>query len=189
MRCAARMFPFGPPSIRGAVGNLPPVRPFIGMLLRDCRIPKSALRFITYPTRFDSRETERALKGSGIAVPRLEDYAWRLWGYWERHLDPDLFVDRTLKGKVRGKVVVITGGSSGIGLSTAKRVAEAGAITVIVARGKEELFKARDEMKAAGGKVFAYTADLSDMADCDRLVKKVLDEHGHVDVLINNAGR
>src|SRR3546814_817601 len=44
-------------------------------------------------------------------------------------------------------------------------------------------------MKAAGGKVFAYTADLSDMADCDRLVKKVLDEHGHVDVLINNAGR
>src|SRR3546814_20530639 len=59
----------------------------------------------------------------------------------------------------------------------------------IGARGKEELFKARDEMKAAGGKVFAYTADLSDMADCDRLVKKVLDEHGHVDVLINNAGR
>src|SRR3546814_7354343 len=99
------------------------------------------------------------------------------------------FVDRTLKGKVRGKVVVIAGGSSGIGLSTAKRVAEAGAVTVIVARGKEELFKARDEMKAAGGKVFAYTADLSDMADCDRLVKKVLDEHGHVDVLITNAGR
>src|SRR3546814_2283728 len=58
-----------------------------------------------------------------------------------------------------------------------------------LARGKEEVFKARDEMKAAGGKVIAYTADLSDMADCYRLVKKVLDEHGHVDVLINNAGR
>src|SRR3546814_6274379 len=56
-------------------------------------------------------------------------------------------------------------------------------------RSSDLLFKARDEMKAAGGKVFAYTADLSDMADCDRLVKKVLDEHGHVDVLINNAGR
>ena len=66
---------------------------------------------------------------------------------------------------------MITGGSSGIGLSTAQRVAEAGAITVIVARGEEELFKARDEMKAAGGKVFAYTADLADMADCDRLVE------------------
>jgi NAD(P)-dependent dehydrogenase (short-subunit alcohol dehydrogenase family) len=189
MRLDARMFAFVPPSIRGAVGNLPPVRRFVGMLLRDFRIPKQVMKFITYPTRFDSRETERALKGSGISVPPLDSYAWRLWDYWERNLDPDLFIDRTLKGKVRNKVVVITGGSSGIGLSTAKRVAEAGAVTVIVARGKEELFKARDEMKAAGGKVFAYTADLSDMADCDRLVEKILKEHGHVDVLINNAGR
>ena len=189
MRLDARMFAFVPSGIRGAVGNLPPVKRFIGMLLRDFKIPKEVLKFITYPTRFDSRETERALKGSGIVVPKLDTYAWRLWDYWERHLDPDLFIDRTLKGKVRNKVVVITGGSSGIGLSTAQRVAEAGAITVIVARGEEELFRARDEMKKAGGKVFAYTADLADMADCDRLVKKVLDEHGHVDILINNAGR
>lgn len=189
MRIDARMFAFVPGSIRMAVGNLPPVRRFIGMLLRDFKIPKEVLKFITYPTRFDSRETERALKGSGIAVPRLDDYAWRLWDYWERHLDPDLFIDRSLKGKVRNKVVVITGGSSGIGLSTAQRVAEAGATTIIVARGEEELFKARDDMKKAGGKVFAYTADLADMADCDRLVKTVLDEHGHVDILINNAGR
>ncbi len=189
MRIDARMFAFVPSGIRGAVGNLPPVKRFIGMLLRDFKIPKEVLKFITYPTRFDSREAERALKGSGIAVPKLEGYAWRLWDYWERHLDPDLFIDRTLKGKVRNKVVVITGGSSGIGLSTAQRVAEAGAITVIVARGEEELFKARDEMKKAGGKVFAYTADLADMADCDRLVKLVLEEHGHVDILINNAGR
>ncbi|HLM53565.1 MAG TPA: SDR family oxidoreductase [Pseudoxanthomonas sp.] len=189
MRLDARMFAFVPSGIRGAVGNLPPVKRFIGMLLRDFRIPRQLLKFITYPTRFDSREAERALKGSGIGVPRLDDYAWRLWDYWERHLDPDLFVDRTLKGKVRNRVVVITGGSSGIGLSTAKRVAEAGATTVIVARGEEELFKARDEMEKAGGKVFAYTADLADMADCDRLVKTVLEEHGQVDILINNAGR
>jgi NAD(P)-dependent dehydrogenase (short-subunit alcohol dehydrogenase family) len=189
MRIDARMFAFVPGGIRAAVGNLPPVKRFIGMLLRDFKIPKETLKFITYPTRFDNREAERALRGSGISVPPLESYAWRLWDYWERHLDPDLFVDRSLKGKVKGKVVVITGGSSGIGLSTAQRVAEAGAITVIVARGEEELFKARDEMKKAGGKVFAYTADLADMADCDRLVQTVLKEHGHVDVLINNAGR
>jgi NAD(P)-dependent dehydrogenase (short-subunit alcohol dehydrogenase family) len=189
MRLDARMFAFVPGGIRMAIGNLPPVRRFVGMLLRDFKIPKEVLKFITYPTRFDSRETERALKGTSITVPRLDDYAWRLWDYWERHLDPDLFIDRTLKGKVRNKVVVITGGSSGIGFSTAQRVAEAGATTVIVARGEEELFKARDDMKAKGGKVFAYTADLSDMADCDRLVKQVLEEHGHVDILINNAGR
>jgi len=189
MRIDARMFAFVPGGIRMAVGNLPPVRRFIGMLLRDFRIPKETLKFITYPTRFDNRETERALKGSGITVPALDSYAWRLWDYWERHLDPDLFVDRSLKGRVKGKVVVITGGSSGIGLSTAQRVAEAGATTIIVARGEEELFKARDDMKSRGGKVFAYTADLADMADCDRLVKTVLEEHGHVDILVNNAGR
>jgi NAD(P)-dependent dehydrogenase (short-subunit alcohol dehydrogenase family) len=189
LRVDARMFAFVPSSIRAAVGSLPPIRRFTGMLLRDFRIPREVLKFITYPTRFDSRETERALKGSGIAVPRLEDYAWRLWDHWERHLDPDLFVDRSLKGKVRGKVVLITGGSSGIGLATAQRVAEAGAITVIVARGEQELHAARDAMNAKGGKVFAYTADLSDLADCDRLIKTVLEAHGHVDVLINNAGR
>jgi NAD(P)-dependent dehydrogenase (short-subunit alcohol dehydrogenase family) len=189
MRIDARMFAFVPGGVRMAVGNLPPVRRLVGMLLRDFRIPRQTLKFLTYPTRFDSRETERALKGSGIAVPRLEDYAWRLWDYWERHLDPDLFVDRSLRGKVRNKVVVITGGSSGIGLATAQKVAAAGAVTVIVARGEEELFKARDAMKAAGGKVFAYTADLADMADCDRLVATILQDHGHVDVLVNNAGR
>ncbi len=189
MRLDARMFAFVPNGVRGAVGNLPPIKRFIGMLLRDFKIPKEVLKFITYPTRFDNRETERALKGSGISVPKLEGYAWRLWDYWERHLDPDLFIDRTLKGKVKGKVVVITGGSSGIGLSTAERVAEAGATTVIVARGEEELFKARDAMKKTGGKVFAYTADLADMADCDRLVAAILKDHGHVDILVNNAGR
>ena len=168
---------------------MPPLKRFIGMLLRDFQIPKQVLKFITYPTRFDNREAERALKGSGIKVPPLDTYAWRLWDYWERYLDPDLFIDRSLKGKVRNKVVVITGGSSGIGLATAQKVAAAGAITVIVARGEDELFKARDAMKEAGGKVFAYTADLADMADCDRLVATILKEHGQVDVLVNNAGR
>ncbi|WP_256646969.1 SDR family oxidoreductase [Thermomonas paludicola] len=189
LRLDARMFAFVPGSVRMAVGSLPPVKRFVGMLLRDFRIPKGVLKFIVYPTRFDNREAERALKGSGIAVPRLDDYAWRLWDYWERHLDPDLFVDHSLKGKVKGKVVVITGGSSGIGLATAQRVAEAGGTTILIARGEEELFKARDAMKKAGGKVFAYTADLADLADCDRLIATILKEHGHVDVLINNAGR
>ncbi len=194
MRIDARMFAFVPASVRMAVGNLPPLKRFMGMLLRDFQIPKQVLKFITYPTRFDNREAERALKGSGIKVPPLDTYAWRLWDYWERYLDPDLFIDRSLKGKVRNKVVVITGGSSGIGLASAQKVAAAGAITVIVARGEEELFKARDAMKAAGGKaapakVFAYIADLADMADCDRLVATILKEHGQVDVLVNNAGR
>lgn len=189
MRVDARMLAVVPAAVRGAVLNLPPVKRFTSMLLRDFRIPPQTLKLLTYPTRFDSRETERALKGTKIAVPPLEDYAWRLWDYWERHLDPDLFVDHSLRGKVENKVVVITGGSSGIGKATAIKVAEAGAHVVIVARGAEELNATRDEILAAGGKCWAYTCDLTDMASCDQLVATVLKEHKHVDVLVNNAGR
>ena len=185
----AALLGFIPKGVKKSLMALAPVRRVRNAVMKDLGLPEDMLTFVNSPTRFDCRETLAALKGSGVSCPNLKDYAWRLWDYWERHLDPDLFIDRSLKGKVRNKVVVITGGSSGIGLSTAQRVAEAGATTIIVARGEEELFKARDEMKKAGGKVFAYTADLADMADCDRLVKTVLDEHGHVDVLINNAGR
>ncbi len=189
MRLDARMFSFLPFPVKAALGNLPPVKRFTGMVLRDLGIPKEVIGLITYSTRFDCRETERALKGSGIKLPVLDSYAWRLWDYWERHLDPALFIDRSLKGKVKGKVVLITGGSSGIGKAAALKVAAAGATTVIVARGEEELFATRDEIVAAGGTCHAYTCDLADMASCDALVEKVNAAHGGVDILINNAGR
>ena len=189
MRLDARMLAVVPAPVRGAVMNLPPVKRFTASVLKDLKIPKQIVANINYPTRFDTREAERALKGSKISVPELESYAWRLWDYWERHLDPDLFVDHSLRGKVENKIVLITGGSSGIGKSSAIKVAEAGAKVIIVARGEKELHETRDEIIAAGGKCFAYTCDLTDMASCDELVKKVLHDHKHVDVLINNAGR
>ena len=189
MRLDARMLAVVPSGIRGAVLNLPPVKRFSNMVLRDLKLPPQTLSFITYPTRFDTRNAERALKGSKIAVPDLESYAWRIWDYWERHLDPDLFVDRTLRGHVAGKVVLITGGSSGIGKASAIKVAEAGAKVIIVARGEKELHETRDAIVAAGGKCWAYTCDLTDLSSCDALVAKVLAEHRHVDILVNNAGR
>jgi NAD(P)-dependent dehydrogenase (short-subunit alcohol dehydrogenase family) len=189
MRVDARMLAVVPGAVRSAVSNLPPVKRFTNMVLRDLKIPPATLAFITYPTRFDTRGVERALKGSKIAVPELESYAWRIWDYWERQLDPDLFVDRSLRGKVENKVVVITGGSSGIGKASAIKVAEAGAKVIIVARGEKELHETRDEILAAGGKCWAYTCDLTDMASCDGLVKTVLAEHKAVDILVNNAGR
>jgi NAD(P)-dependent dehydrogenase (short-subunit alcohol dehydrogenase family) len=189
IRLDARMLAVVPSAVRNAVTNLPPVKRFTSMVLRDLKIPPSTMAFITYPTRFDTRGVERALKGSKLAVPELESYAWRIWDYWERHLDPDLFVDRTLRGKVENKVVVITGGSSGIGKASAIKVAEAGAKVIIVARGEKELHETRDQIVAAGGKCWAYTCDLTDLSSCDELVKTVLAEHKHVDVLVNNAGR
>ena len=189
MRLDARMFGFIPGSIRAAIGSLPPVKRVVNVLLRDLGIPASVMKFINYPTRFDCRETERALKGSRIVLPKLDDYAWRLWDYWERHLDPDLFVDHSLGGKVKNKVVVVTGGSSGIGKAAAMKIAAAGAKLVICARGAEELAETKKEVEAAGGICHTYQVDLADLASCDQFVVDVLADHGHVDVLVNNAGR
>ena len=78
-------------------------------MLADFGIPRSVLVYVNYPTHFDSRQTQAALEGTGIAVPPLEAYADKLWDYWERHLDPDLFRDRTLMGAARGRLGVVGG--------------------------------------------------------------------------------
>ena len=91
-----------------------------------------------------------------------------------------------------GKVVLVTGGSSGIGLSAACRFAEAGAITVICARDADKLAEAVKEIRAYAGKdakVFSYSADIANEASCAELVRTLQEQHGGVDFLINNAGR
>jgi NAD(P)-dependent dehydrogenase (short-subunit alcohol dehydrogenase family) len=115
-----------------------------------------------------------------------------LWDYWERNLDPDLFIDRSLKGTVGGKVVLITGGSSGIGLAAAKKFAEAGAVTIIVARDEEKLAEAKKEIMefaGKGAKVHTYSADLGSDEASAAFAAWVTSEFGSVDFLINNAGR
>src|SRR5690554_2810129 len=189
MRIDSRMFGFIPPFIRQSLKNLPPVKRLTSAILNDMGIPPSVMSFINYPTRFDSRETDRVLKGTGIEVPRLTDYSAVIWDYWERNLDPDLFKDRTLRGTVEGRVCVITGATSGIGLATAEKLADAGAILVIGARTKEKLDEVAADLESRGASVHAYQCDFSDMAACDEFVKTVLDNHGAVDILINNAGR
>ena len=189
MRIDARMFAFVPSAVRQALSNLPPVRRMINTFLRDFGIPSEVMRMINYPTRFDTRECERALRGSKIKFPDLKSYAWRIWDYWERHLDPALFVDRSLSGKVRRKVVVVTGGTSGIGRAVAMKVAAAGAKVIVCARGEDELAATKAEIEAAGGTCHTYRVDLADLASCDEFVAKVGAEHGGADILINNAGR
>ncbi len=189
MRVNAALLGFIPRSVKKSLMALTPVRRIRQAVMGDLGLPEDILDFVNYPTRFDCRQAQAALKGSGINCPHLNDYAWVLWDYWERHLDPDLFIDRTLKGQVGGKVVLITGGSSGIGLSTAHRVAEAGAITIICGRDQAKLDEARKEVEAEGHQLVTFAVDLADMADCDRMVKWINENHGGVDVLINNAGR
>ncbi len=178
-----------PAGVTASMANYRPLQQMVDTILRDLRIPRDVMQFFNWQTRFDCTRTQRLLEGSDIRVPVLEDYAWRLWDYWERHLDPDLSLDRSLAGAVRGKVVVITGGSSGIGLAAAERCADAGAKVVIVARDPEKLEAARARLAERGGTVFAYACDISDYAACDGFAKQVLADHGGVDVLVNNAGR
>jgi NAD(P)-dependent dehydrogenase (short-subunit alcohol dehydrogenase family) len=178
-----------PPGVSASVANYRPFQQVLDTILRDLRIPRDVLQFFNWETRFDSTRTQRLLEGSDIRVPPLEDYAWRLWDYWERHLDPDLSLDRSLAGAVRGKVVLITGGSSGIGLAAAERCADAGATVLIAARDPEKLEAARTQLAAHGGRVVTYQSDIADYAACDELARRILAEHGGVDVLVNNAGR
>ncbi|AFU44340.1 short chain dehydrogenase [Acidovorax sp. KKS102] len=185
----AALLGFIPKGVKKSLMALAPVRRVRNAVMKDLGLPEDMLTFVNYPTRFDCRETLAALKGSGVSCPNLKDYAWRLWDYWERHLDPELFIDRTLKGTVAGKVVLITGGSSGIGLAAAHKFAEAGAITIICGRDQDKLDEACAEAKAKGYQFIAYSADIADMADCDRFVQLLIDNHGGVDFLINNAGR
>ena len=188
-RLDPKVFAMLPEPVTQSVERSKPIQNVFNQLLRDLQVPRSVLQFINYPTRFDSTATQKLLDKAKIRVPALEDYAWRLWDYWERHLDPDLSIDRSLKGAVRGKVVVITGGSSGIGEAAAIRVAEAGGKVLVVARDEEKLADVRKKITDAGGFVKTYSCDITDLAANDKLAKDILKEFGHVDVLVNNAGR
>ena len=177
-----------PAGVTGSLSGYRPLQQVVDTILRDLRIPRDVMQFFNWQTRFDSTRTQRLLEGSEVRVPVLEDYAWRLWDYWERHLDPDLSLDRSLAGAVRGKVVLITGGSSGIGLAAAGRCVDAGARVIIVARDPAKLDAARSKL-AEYGSVHAIACDISEPAACEALAKQVLAEHGGVDFLVNNAGR
>jgi NAD(P)-dependent dehydrogenase (short-subunit alcohol dehydrogenase family) len=211
-----------------ALGNIPLANALTDRVLDDFGIPRSVLVYLNYPTHFDSRRTQAALAGTGIKVPPLEAYAGKLWDYWARHLDPDLYRDNTLVGAARGragvlggiaqilehqipdevvrfgrrlqgnaslekevsgKVVMVTGASSGIGKSAAMKIADAGGIVLLVARTPEKLEETRDQIVDGGGVAYIHRCDLADVDDIDRMAAEALEQHGAVDVLINNAGR
>jgi short-subunit dehydrogenase len=189
MRIDSKMFEFIPKQIRMGLTMLPPVKRFSDQVLADLGIPRSVLVYINYPTDFDSTKTQTALEGTGITVPPLPSYAVKLWDYWERNLDPDLFKDRSLSGAIGGKVVLITGASSGIGKAAAIKCAAAGATVLLVARTPEKLEETKAEIEEAGGEAHIHRADLSDLDDVEKMASEVLAEYGRVDILVNNAGR
>jgi NAD(P)-dependent dehydrogenase (short-subunit alcohol dehydrogenase family) len=178
-----------PKGVISMLMQLPALKELRRTVLADFGIPEEVVGHVGFSAQFDTRDTERALAGSGIEVPPLEGYADRIWDYWERRLDPDLYKDRSLAAAVNGRTVVITGASSGIGRAAALKVAAAGGVPLLVARSLDKLEATKAEIEAAGGTAYVYSADLSDLDSIDALVKQILDEHVRVDMLVNNAGR
>jgi thioester reductase-like protein len=189
MRIDSKMLDVIPKQVRSGVQMLPPVKRITDTVLADLGIPRSVLVYINYPTSFDSTNTQKALEGTDIAVPPLPTYADKLWDYWERNLDPDLFKDRSLSGAIGGKTVMITGASSGIGKAAAIKVAEAGAKVLLVARSPDKLEETKAQIEEAGGEAHIHPCDLSEIDEIEKMATEVLAEHGRVDILVNNAGR
>jgi NAD(P)-dependent dehydrogenase (short-subunit alcohol dehydrogenase family) len=188
MRINARLFEFLPPILRQGILSAPGVKDIVEEMFNSVGIPKDFFSFLNWPTKYDNRKAEALLEKEGIYVPPLESYATRLWDYWERNLDPDLFAEKNLEDRLRGKVVLITGGSSGIGKATAVRLANAGATVVICARDAEKLRSAHIEIESAGGKVYSVQADITKESDVQKLFEMIETEFSGFDFLINNAG-
>jgi NAD(P)-dependent dehydrogenase (short-subunit alcohol dehydrogenase family) len=178
-----------PKGVMSMLMQLPALKDIRKGFLADLGIPEEVIRHIALIPQFDTRDTERALEGSGIEVPELDTYTHRLWDYWERSLDPDLFKDRSLAGALRGKTVVITGASSGIGRAVALKVATAGGVPLLVARGADKLEELRQEIADLGCTAYIYPTDLTDMDAIGKLVDQLLADHPAIDFLVNNAGR
>jgi NAD(P)-dependent dehydrogenase (short-subunit alcohol dehydrogenase family) len=186
---APKLMGFVPRPIASVMSHLPPIRMATDQVFKLLDIPREAIGMMEFGAFYDSRNTQKALQGSGIKVPDLKDYAGNIWNYWERQLDTDNKARRTLEGRVRGRVVVVTGASSGIGKALAYRLGQAGAKVILVARGVEKLEETQRDIIAMGGEAYTYPCDLSNVDACGALAQQIVNDHGHADILVNNAGR
>lgn len=152
-------------------------------------IPAEILDIVDLIPTFTSNNATDALRGTGISVPDFASYAPKLWRYWAEHLDPDRARRDDPAGPLVGKHVIITGASSGIGRASAIAVAERGATVFALARNAEALDELIAEIRAAGGQAHAFTCDVTDSTSVEHTVKDILGRFGHVDYLVNNAGR
>jgi NAD(P)-dependent dehydrogenase (short-subunit alcohol dehydrogenase family) len=181
--------PLKPLRLAGTLLRTAPVQAVLDLTVGRLGIPAEVLAHTSFRSTFDSRRTEKALAGSGIAVPDLESYARSLWGYWEDHLDQSTAHDAGAREALTGKYVVITGASSGIGQVTALKVAQAGGIPVLVARGKDKLEATRATIENRGGTAHVYPCDLSDLDAIDALCTHLTADLPSIDYVVNNAGR
>ncbi len=95
----------------------------------------------------------------------------------------------SLPDAVKDRHILITGASQGIGEAAARQIGASGGTVLLVARTREKLEAVASAVRDEGGIAHVHPADLTDLDDIDRLTAEVLEQHGQVDVLVNNAGR
>ncbi|HVT22060.1 MAG TPA: SDR family oxidoreductase [Mycobacteriales bacterium] len=177
-------------SLLGLTERIPGVTVARNVLLDRLAIPPEVIPHSTFRPVFDSSETRRELRGTGISVPPLEEYADTLWRFWSENLDSVRARRRRPGAALEGRAVVITGGSSGIGAATALAVARLGGIPYLVARSADKLDEIRCEVEAVGGTARIYPCDITDAESVSATVKQMIaDSPEGIDYLVNNAGR
>ncbi|NMO01747.1 SDR family oxidoreductase [Gordonia sp. TBRC 11910] len=190
----------GAPKVVGAIpepivaqalrfSELPGVKVGRDLVLDQLGVPPEVIDHMSFESVFSSEKTQEALGADGPRVPRFGTYAKVLWQYWYDNLDPNMARRSNPAGALAGRRVVITGGSSGIGLATAHLAAKRGARVILIARKQAELDAAVAEVNAKSGIAFGYSCDITDPESVSATVKAILADHDHVDYLVNNAGR
>jgi thioester reductase-like protein/NADP-dependent 3-hydroxy acid dehydrogenase YdfG len=160
------------------------------MAVTQLGIPAEVLDLVDLAPTFISDETRKVLQDNGIGdVPKFADYAPKLWRYWAEHLDPDRARRDDRSGPLHHRHVIITGASSGIGRASAIAIAERGATVFALARSGGALDQLVAEIRANGGQAYAFTCDVTDSDSVEHTIKDILGRFGHVDYLVNNAGR
>ena len=189
LRVDRRAFGLLPKGFGEMLGSWRVVEALKRQLLEGMRVPEAAVSYINSRARFSADHAQSALAGSGVSCPPLHSYAWKVWDYWERRLDPEALTEPNLRAILAGRVVLVTGASSGIGRAVAVQAAQYGAHVILVSRTREKLEELKAEIESEGGRAAVYPTDLSDLEACDRMARLVLADHGRVDILVNNAGR
>lgn len=138
--------------------------------------------------KFATSQFEQACADAGVRFPAARDYLRPVWDYYDKVLDTFGDAERTRRQYFEGRVVLVTGGSSGVGEALAYELGSLGATVIVAARREAELRQVVKRITDAGGSASHVVADLAEMSLCDAAVAKVLQEHGRIDVLINNAG-